>query len=95
MLVASGARLSARSPPRITHLKTIDFETLAPNVTDAASIAAAVEHVSTATGGGLDILANNSGSGYNVPLTDVDLELFINNLLKDTGTIDIDIAIAL
>lgn len=54
---------TARDLSKVEHLKTMGLDTLPLDVTDAASIKAAVESVNSLTGGTLDILVNNSGGG--------------------------------
>lgn len=54
---------TARDLSKVEHLKTMGVDTLPLDVTDAASIKAAVESVNSLTGGTLDILVNNSGGG--------------------------------
>jgi NAD(P)-dependent dehydrogenase (short-subunit alcohol dehydrogenase family) len=64
---------TARNPVKIAHLKELGIETLSLDVTSAESIRTAAKEVSTATGGTLDFLVNNSGAGYSMPLMDVDI----------------------
>ncbi|PQE10300.1 hypothetical protein CJF32_00000857 [Rutstroemia sp. NJR-2017a WRK4] len=66
---------TARNLSKIEHLKKMGLETLPLDVTDAASIKAAVESIKSITGGTLDILVNNSGGGYAMPLLDADLSV--------------------
>lgn len=47
----------------VEHLKTLGLEILSLNVVDEASIKKAVESVQALTGGTLDFLVNNAGSG--------------------------------
>lgn len=54
---------TARNLSKIQHLQKLGLDTLALDVTDAASIKAAVEAVISETGGTLDFLVNNSGAG--------------------------------
>ncbi|KAF8846959.1 putative short-chain dehydrogenase/reductase [Acephala macrosclerotiorum] len=61
---------TARNLTKVQHLKEMGLEVLKLDVTDDASIKQAVEQVKTLTGGTLDILVNNSGGGYNLPLLD-------------------------
>lgn len=57
---------TARNPTKIEHLEKLGLETLPLDVVDETSIKAAVKTVQGLTGGTLDILVNNSGSGtYN------------------------------
>jgi 1-acylglycerone phosphate reductase len=54
---------TARTPSKIQHLKDMGIQTIALDVTDPVSLKEAVDIVSQATGGTLDILVNNSGLG--------------------------------
>jgi 1-acylglycerone phosphate reductase len=54
---------SARNLSKIEHLKALGFDILPLDVVDDPSIKAAVETITKATGGTLDYLVNNSGSG--------------------------------
>lgn len=65
---------TARSLNKMAHLTSMGIETMTLEVTSATSIAEAVAKISAKTGGKLDYLVNNSGSGYNMPVTDIDLE---------------------
>jgi 1-acylglycerone phosphate reductase len=69
---AHGLRViaTARNPSKVEHLKALGIETLILDVTSQESI----QEVSTLTGGSLDILLNNSGGGYHLPLTDVSID---------------------
>lgn len=65
---------TARSANKITHLKALGIETLLLDVTSVQSIRTAVQIVSSRTNGTLDILFNNAGRAYTMPLSDVDLD---------------------
>ncbi|KAL6353446.1 hypothetical protein LRP88_13938 [Fusarium phalaenopsidis] len=52
---------TARSPTKVEHLKEMGLDIVLLEVTDSDSIKKAVEKVTEATGGKLDILVNNSG----------------------------------
>ncbi|KAI0895149.1 putative short-chain dehydrogenase/reductase [Annulohypoxylon nitens] len=54
----------------LTHLRDIGIATLVLDVTSAASIDAAVSHVSKLTEGKLDILVNNAGVMHVMPFAD-------------------------
>lgn len=54
---------TARNLKKVEHLKALGMEVLALEVTSEESINAAVKDVKTITGGTLDFLVNNSGSG--------------------------------
>ncbi|OCL07544.1 NAD(P)-binding protein [Glonium stellatum] len=71
-LVFATARNVSKLPSELTSLPSV--ETIALDVTSASSIAAAVDGVSKKTGGTLDVLVNNSGSGYTSPGLDVNIE---------------------
>ena len=73
---AKGLRViaTARNPKKIEHLVALGLETAILDVLSTESIQACVRQVAKMTdGSGLDILVNNSGGGYNMPLTDVDI----------------------
>ena len=72
LLVFATARNLQKVDPALSSLPNIELVTL--DVTSPSSIAAAVEVVSAKTGGTLDILVNNSGSGYTMPLLDSSLD---------------------
>lgn len=73
---AHGLRViaTARNPSKMEHLKALGIETLTLDVTSQESIQRCVQEVSSLTGGSLDILLNNSGAGYHLPLTDVSID---------------------
>jgi 1-acylglycerone phosphate reductase len=64
---------TARNPSKIAHFEALGIETLLLDVLSAESIEACVASVADLTGGSLDILVNNSGAGYNMPLSDTDI----------------------
>lgn len=64
---------TARSLAKMAHLREMGIETMTLEVTSTTSIKEAVAKVSAQTDGKLDYLVNNSGSGYNMPVTDIDL----------------------
>lgn len=66
---------TARNTSKIAHFGALGIETLQLDVEDETSIRACVKEVEEASGGVLDILINNSGVGYNMPLSDVDLTI--------------------
>jgi NAD(P)-dependent dehydrogenase (short-subunit alcohol dehydrogenase family) len=85
--VFATARDPSKIPSELSELSVVT--TLALDVTSASSVASAVAAVEAATGeaggpGGLDVLVNNAGLGYTMPLLDVDLDraesLFRTNL---------------
>ena len=67
---------TTRDPSKMSSLAAQGIETLAVDVTSAASVAAAVRAVSSSlpNGRGLDMLINNAGRGYTMPLMDVSLD---------------------
>lgn len=54
---------TARTLSKVEHLKQMGIELVPLDVIDQSSISQAVEIIRKATGGTLDILVNNSGSG--------------------------------
>ena len=73
---AHGLRViaTARNLSKIEHLKTLGIETLTLDVTSQESIKTCIQEVTNLTVGSLDILLNNSGVGYHLPLTDVSID---------------------
>jgi 1-acylglycerone phosphate reductase len=65
---------TARNLSKIAHFTSQGVETLTLDVTSQSSIAECVSRVSSLTGGRLDILLNNSGGGYSMPLVDASLD---------------------
>src|SRR5262245_40274543 len=65
---------TARNPSKIAHFTSQGIETLTLDVTSQSSIAECVSRVSALTGGKLDILLNNSGGNYPMPLVDASLD---------------------
>ncbi|KAF8855236.1 NAD(P)-binding protein [Acephala macrosclerotiorum] len=63
---------TARNPSKMTHLASLGIETLILDVLSDSSIAACVETI-TKSNGSLDILLNNAGALYNMPVTDVSI----------------------
>lgn len=74
---SSGYRVfaTARSTSRLSIVSSHNIETIVLDTTSDASVEACVDSVSKLTGGSLDILFNNAGAGYSMPLLDVDLDL--------------------
>jgi 1-acylglycerone phosphate reductase len=64
-----------RDPAKAPTLSSLSghIEVLALDVTDAASISACAAAVAAKTGGRLDVLVNNAGSMFVMPLLDTDL----------------------
>ena len=72
---ARGLRVfaTARNPDKMTGLAEKGIETLTLDVLSADSINACVDEVRRRTSGTLDILINNAGGGYNMPVSDIDV----------------------
>ena len=64
---------TARNPSKISHFKGIGIETLVLDVLSPDSIQQCVSSVKTQHGA-LDMLINNSGGGYSMPLSDASLD---------------------
>jgi NAD(P)-dependent dehydrogenase (short-subunit alcohol dehydrogenase family) len=69
--VFATARTISKIPEELASLPNVTV--LPPDVSSPASVAAAVEAI-RATGKQLDVLVNNAGIGYSMPLLDVDVE---------------------
>lgn len=65
---------SARNQTKLTGIRAAGIETITLDVLQQTSIADAVAEVTKLTGGTLDMLLNNAGAGYQMPLLDVDLD---------------------
>ncbi|CAJ2508011.1 Uu.00g091970.m01.CDS01 [Anthostomella pinea] len=65
---------TARNPDKVKHLQAAGIEILTLDVVDKTSIRNALQEISKLTGGTLNILVNNSGVGYQMPLLDADLD---------------------
>ena len=72
LLVFATARDLAKIPSSLSSHPNV--ETIVLDVTSTDLIKEAVEVVRTKTGGRLDYLVNNAGSGYTIPLAEVDVE---------------------
>lgn len=65
---------TVRNTAAVTELAEQGIETVNLEVTDDTSIKECFDHISSATNGrGLDMLINNAGISYTVPLLDIDL----------------------
>ena len=75
---------TARNLAKMKDLEAMGITTLELDVLSEKSIAACVSQVSQLTGGRLDILINNAGGGYNMPVSDIEIpkakELFDLNV---------------
>lgn len=65
---------SARNPNKLEYAQTAGIETIQLDVTSDESITKAVSQVSELTSGSLDLLLNNAGAGYAMPLLDLNLD---------------------
>lgn len=65
---------TARNLARVQHLRAAGLEVIQLDVADPDSVRAAAGFVAELTGGVLDLLVNNAGNGYMMPLLDVDLD---------------------
>lgn len=63
---------TGRNLSRIGHFEAMGIETQQLDVESASSIRSCVEAITRKTDGVLDILVNNSGAGYNMPVLDID-----------------------
>lgn len=70
--VFATARDTRKIPSHVREHRKITA--LALDVTDDVSVAAASKSVRAAGRGGLDVLVNNAGAGYTMPLLDVDVD---------------------
>ncbi|PVH84807.1 NAD(P)-binding protein [Cadophora sp. DSE1049] len=64
---------TARNPSKMESLKAASIDTLTLDVTSDQSIAACVSEVTRLTGGALDVLVNNAGAQYNMPISDLSI----------------------
>ena len=65
---------TARSLPKMKNPESKKIDVPPLDVTDHSSITFCVSSVSVFTNGRLDILLNNSGGGYSMPLVDASLD---------------------
>ncbi|KAJ4242820.1 hypothetical protein NW757_011715 [Fusarium falciforme] len=65
---------SARNLSKLTAVKNAGIECIQLDVGSEESIAAAVKHVKQLTGGSLDGLVNNAGTGYSMPIIHIDID---------------------
>ncbi|KAK4080997.1 hypothetical protein Trihar35433_2102 [Trichoderma harzianum] len=66
---------TARSLSKVEHLKKLGITTIELDVTSLESIKAAVKVVAVASGSRLDVLVNNSGVVYSMPVLDTDISV--------------------
>ncbi|KAF3065553.1 NADPH-dependent 1-acyldihydroxyacetone phosphate reductase [Trichoderma lentiforme] len=66
---------TARSLSKVEHLKKLGITTIELDVTSLESIKAAVKVVAVASGSRLDVLVNNSGVVYSIPVLDTDISV--------------------
>lgn len=72
---------TARNPSKMVHLKSQGVETLALDVLSEESLQTAVKEVAALTSGSLDMLINNAGAGYSMPILDAGMHE-LENLFK-------------
>ncbi|KAK5454277.1 NADPH-dependent 1-acyl dihydroxyacetone phosphate reductase [Exophiala xenobiotica] len=65
---------TARNPAKMESLKKLGIETLTLDVLSDESIRACVKEASALTGGSLDMLINNAGAGYSMPILDSSMD---------------------
>ncbi|KAJ4244775.1 hypothetical protein NW762_014352 [Fusarium torreyae] len=65
---------SARNLAKLSNVKAAGIECVQMDVGSDESISAAVEEVQQLTGGSLDALINNAGTGYSMPIIHVDID---------------------
>jgi NAD(P)-dependent dehydrogenase (short-subunit alcohol dehydrogenase family) len=64
---------TARNPSKMAGLEVMSIETLTLDVLSEESISACVSEVTKLTGGTLNILLNNAGAQYNMPISDLSI----------------------
>lgn len=64
---------TTRKPSKMAFLEALGIETLSLDVQSEESIKSCVQEVSSLTGGSLDMLLNNAGAGYYIPLLDASI----------------------
>lgn len=65
---------SARNTSKLQEVTKAGIETIQLDVLSQESIDSSVAKVAELTGGSLDALLNNAGAGYNMPVTDLDID---------------------
>jgi 1-acylglycerone phosphate reductase len=64
---------TARNPSKMAALKSMGIETLTLDVMSEESISTCVSEVTKLTGGTLNVLLNNAGAQYNMPISDLSI----------------------
>ncbi|OAP58697.1 hypothetical protein AYL99_07787 [Fonsecaea erecta] len=64
---------TARTLSKMSALQIMGIETLPLDVLSEESIRSCVDQVSSLTGGSLDVLVNNAGAGFNMPVLDASI----------------------
>ena len=64
---------TTRNPSKMAALKALNIETLTLDVLSEESISACVSEVTKLTGGTLNVLLNNAGAQYNMPISDLSI----------------------
>ncbi|KAK5939308.1 hypothetical protein PMZ80_008612 [Knufia obscura] len=65
---------TARSLSKLNDTRDAGIEELQLDVLSPSSISTCAKQLETLTGGKLDMLVNNAGAGYNMPVVDIDLD---------------------
>ncbi|CEJ83029.1 hypothetical protein VHEMI03061 [[Torrubiella] hemipterigena] len=65
---------SARNLSKLSNVKAAGIECVEMDVESSESVAKAVDQVIELTGGSLDALINNAGTGYNMPIMHLDID---------------------
>ncbi len=82
---------TTRNPTKMASLKALGIETLTLDVMSSESISACVTSVEKLTGGTLNVLLNNAGAQYNMPISDLSIpaakEIFDLNVWSCIATI--------
>lgn len=64
---------TARNTTKLTETRSHGIEDLKLDVLSPSSISSCIQQLSEVTNGRLDMLINNAGAGYNMPVVDIDL----------------------
>ena len=65
---------TARNPSKLAAAKAVGIECIQLDVQSDESITSAVQQVKQLTGGSLDALLNNAGTGYSAPIVHIDVD---------------------